>query len=502
MSQTEIFTLPDDVLTSLFVEWGDAFNISVLDSAFCNKTDRVVFLKLLQHKFVVLKYDKMKTTCDHVAYLFMKYIFTRGIKLSLLFVNPFCITTNYYKEGVNLTSDVLSFNIDVSFVQNVHICGDTFVEFVNFADIINSCVNLKQLIIIDLYNVQSLRYSGGFFESLLYLHQFTCIQISEVIDISPYVWQTIANKCTALEHFTFNLDSIDSDYFLTNTVCKDYLIKLLQNNLCLTYIDINLFEVSENGDDIFVGDAAVDLLEVLSNNCPSNIETCKLSCIGTFNIRFFIAFMMKFKNLKTLDITKYDDVHERYIVYLRSSDVKQLHIERFSDQFIEPYSDNAISNIKYLFDLVVGFTHIDFTNMLSFSDKFVCFISKQNLTTLVCLTIGSCGIGFSYASIVECLSICKVLTCLHMLDCPHFSDDDFLELCGPVNNLTELSIFNAKFLTTKTPLMLIEHSKNLLILNVHNCIIVDNMIVDEYCTNISVWFSIEPRAKKSYVIYC
>jgi hypothetical protein len=47
MSKKHIFSLPDDVLTSLFVEWSHVHNISLLDSAFCNKTDRIIFLNFL-----------------------------------------------------------------------------------------------------------------------------------------------------------------------------------------------------------------------------------------------------------------------------------------------------------------------------------------------------------------------------------------------------------------------------------------------------------------------
>jgi hypothetical protein len=86
-----------------------------------------------------------------------------------------------------------------------------------------------------------------------------------------------------------------------------------------------------------------------------------------------------------------------------------------------------------------------------------------------------------------------------MIDCPHFSDDDFLALCGPVNMLTDLSILNAPCLTTKTLLLLIDRSKSLLILNVHNCINVDRLVVDEYCTN--VLFINEPYEKGTFIIY-
>jgi hypothetical protein len=50
MSKKHIFSLPDDVLTSLFVEWSHVHNISLFDSACCNKTDRIIFLNLLKHK--------------------------------------------------------------------------------------------------------------------------------------------------------------------------------------------------------------------------------------------------------------------------------------------------------------------------------------------------------------------------------------------------------------------------------------------------------------------
>ena len=487
-----IFTLPFDLLISLFVDWSNVVNISFFDSACCNKIDRKILLDLLQHKYATYSYVDLGTTCNNLSRLFMKYVFTRGIKLSRLFLNPSCTTeTVDYPYNVKLLYDIEVFSI-----KSLQICGEHFFRGIDFAGIINSLVNLNEIKLICL----RCGISDRFFDNMLYLHKITCIEISDIGDImSPLIWQRIANKCCNLEHFTFELEETDYDYFLTNTECKGYLTELLQNNKKLITININLYELSEDGDDVFAGDAAVDLFELLTNNCPPNLESCLLCCIGTFNVRHFITCILNFKKLKRLDITKYDNLHERYIVYRRSSDVKQLHLEGFSDPFIEPYSDYVISNIKCLFDLIVGFTHIDFTNMLSFSDKLLCFISKQNLTTLICLTVGSCGVGYSYASIVECLSICKVLKCLHMIDCPHFSDDDFLALCCPVNMLTDLSILNAPCLTTKTLLLLIDRSKSLLILNVHNCINVDRLVVDEYCTN--VLFINEPYEKGTYIIY-
>jgi hypothetical protein len=86
MSSTKhIFTLPFDILTSLFVDWSNVVNISFLDSACCNKIDRKILLDLLQHKYATYCYVDLGTTCNNVSRLFMKYVFTRGIKLSNFF---------------------------------------------------------------------------------------------------------------------------------------------------------------------------------------------------------------------------------------------------------------------------------------------------------------------------------------------------------------------------------------------------------------------------------
>ena len=94
MSKKHIFSLfSDDDLTSLFVEWSHAHNISFLDSACCNKTDRIIFLNLLlKHKCVALRNEEMSTTCETLTNKVMKYIFVCDIKLLRLLVNLFCIS--------------------------------------------------------------------------------------------------------------------------------------------------------------------------------------------------------------------------------------------------------------------------------------------------------------------------------------------------------------------------------------------------------------------------
>jgi hypothetical protein len=158
MSKKHIFTLPDNLLTCLLVEWSHVYNISLLDSACCNKTDRIIFLNLLKHNFVVLGNQEMKLTCETVTNKFMKYIFIRGIKLSRLLVNPFCISKNILFPH----DDILSFMIDVSFIKTLQISGEDFTDGVNFAGIINNFVNLKQLILIDLYNLSYDTFNGVF----------------------------------------------------------------------------------------------------------------------------------------------------------------------------------------------------------------------------------------------------------------------------------------------------------------------------------------------------
>jgi hypothetical protein len=67
MSKKHIFLLPDDVVTSLFVEWSHVQLISFLDSACCNKTGRIIFWNLFKHKCVVLRNEEMGLTCETVT---------------------------------------------------------------------------------------------------------------------------------------------------------------------------------------------------------------------------------------------------------------------------------------------------------------------------------------------------------------------------------------------------------------------------------------------------
>jgi hypothetical protein len=86
-------------------------------------------------------------------------------------------------------------------------------------------------------------------------------------NMSPFVWQTIAKECSKLEHFTCKFD-IDFEYFITNPECKEYLSELLKTNLALTTIEIVIFPVSEDDDDVFAADEVVNLFEIFTNSCP------------------------------------------------------------------------------------------------------------------------------------------------------------------------------------------------------------------------------------------
>jgi hypothetical protein len=292
--------------------------------------------------------------------------------------------------------------------------------------------------------------------------------------------QILASNCRCLETISLTIDSDTDEYFLSNTTHKEYVVNLLQNNRKLIFIKLDITEMPSD-DDFGSNPAAVDLLDVLAEYCPVSIEICILRCIGLLNSMSVVNLLLSHTKLTELNITKYDFSMERKLLYVRSSVMKKVSCRSFHDP--ESNIDKGDFNVGHIFVYVVGFTHIELLTIIDLSDAFVRVVANNNFTTLLHLTIDSCGTNWSSHSICHVLTICKQLNYLGLLDCDHLTEYDFVQMCFPENVLVKLTINNASALSTAILVRFLTHSKFVLELHIENCYNVSRSVVQQFCND-------------------
>jgi hypothetical protein len=134
MKLIALLTIPDEILTSILVCWSELRSIAKLDLACCNTNIRDEFLNCFRHKYVIFtNYSEFSTSSNS---LFMNWVFTREIKLSRMVVEPVSLLSPCGSD--------LQYNSNLLSVTSLTISGE-FDNQIDFAHIINRCVNLKRL---------------------------------------------------------------------------------------------------------------------------------------------------------------------------------------------------------------------------------------------------------------------------------------------------------------------------------------------------------------------
>ncbi len=134
MKLIALLTIPDEILTSILVCWSELRSIAKLDLACCNTNIRDDFLNCFRHKYIIFaNYGEYSTSTNS---LFMKWVFTREIKLSRLIVEPVSLLSPCGTD--------LQYNINLLSVTSLTICGE-FDNEVDCAHIINRCVNSREV---------------------------------------------------------------------------------------------------------------------------------------------------------------------------------------------------------------------------------------------------------------------------------------------------------------------------------------------------------------------
>jgi hypothetical protein len=461
MQITTLLLFPDEILTTILVEWSESTQIVHLDTACCCSHVRDSFLRLLNHQFLTIESEDKVLTRSCCAFYFMNWVYLRGIKLSKLIVVP-----------ISMIGNILCFNIDLSSVENLEISG-TFGDTVSFLDLINNCTNLHSLELAEFNSITT----NFMFEKLEHLQRFTSISVcDESNNITPAIWNILATKCTDLEIIKFRFDT-NEDLSLNVESYKDFLISMLQSNPKI--MDINLTVLDDENADLN-GVVSVDLLEILAQYCPNGVRFCFIRCFGSINISHVLQILQLCIQMVELDITKHDGDLDCLISYHRILDVKRIQLEGFFDT--EHDFKNSILHIKYIFESIFGFTHVELLRILDLRDSFLRCLAQNNMLTLVHLTVGSCGVDYTCAAICDVINRCKHLTSLHLLDCKHFSDNNYIELCLSTDRLQDLTFNYAFNLSTTTLIMLIDHWKCLSKLSIYRCMDVDKSILEKYCS--------------------
>jgi hypothetical protein len=395
----------------------------------------------------------------------MNWVFTREIKLSRLVVEPVSLLS------LSCGSSGLQYNINLLYVTNLTISGE-FDNQVDFAYIINRCVNLRRLDVCNILPDDCI--NDRLFARIININKLVEIRVNEILsDANQLTWQILATKCSNLEYVSLSV-STDYNDRSSNVHYGQYIVSLLANNQKIKRIDLDTFDLERSLNEFEIK-VTFDMLAILACYCPIDIECINLQCYTIINAEQFVKLLTYYNKLKLLDIQQFDKFfwpHCKKVVYYRefyrdSCSFKHISVSGFADTY--NYTGTPISNINFLFDSINGFTYIIIKHIVDLSDSFLRQIANKNCTTLLHLIVGTCGDKFTSDVICDVLTLCKHLTSLHLLDCCHFNNSDFIAICSPANVLIEFSINNSKKLITSTLLKLVDRSKQLVMLNIHEC---------------------------------
>jgi hypothetical protein len=469
--------LPDDIVICILIVWSSYQVLGRLDSACCNYCDRSQILRIIQHECLPFKVNKSCALCSGLANVsyrvklnFLKWIFERQVSLSQLSVTPELV-----RDGTSLI-----YNVSLVSVRSLTI-SDFAVDFdkdVDFTSIINSCESLNELHLTNTYGI-----SNELIGRIKILEQLKILCIfSMSASLTPLMLKFLAIRCRHLQMFNFKYFTKTEEYFCSTSVYSDYLVSLLQfNKLTLRSLTIDVTELPEQ-QYVYEYDCtpAVDLLDIIMHNCPL-IEHCKLKCFGTLNVFTISQFIKERHTLINISVTKHMYNLARNITYNQTSLIKSAICSDFYDPQIN--IDKGEANIQNLFDTISDLTHIELNQIWYMSDSLLTTVGFRHYETLLQLTVGrSIERTWSYVGICELLTRCKNLTDLCLSDCSHFTKDNFVKLCDPLNVLMNLRLDNAINLDTHTVVALIIASKRLTIFGFNKCSVTVNVrLIREFC---------------------
>jgi F-box/leucine-rich repeat protein 2/20 len=428
-----LISLPFDVLRYFLNTWlFDFRNVCYLDSAFCNKKQRKVFINVLNEfiTFGKLKCWDEKTfrALDVDTDLYLKWIFKRNIFLTNLRIDQW-------------NNKILNhFNMNISnknlFLKNLtcYLYDEDSVDF-------------NEEIVIQILNSKIFKY------------------LTELRFVSSF-WNSISDlTLIAISDNCRNLKIFDPD---SRNITDIGLISIAKN--CLHLENIEIYN-NKNITDLS--------LIAISNNC-FNLQILNLDSCDQITDEGIIAISNNCINLKILILNYCDQITDNGIVSISN---KCVNLEELSLNWCDQITDEvliAISNNCIKLKILI----------LNYCDQ----ITDNGLISIAkrCLKIENISIFFKVnitdLSLIEISNNCKNLTVLNIGNCVAVTDNGVIAVTKKCLNLENLDISNNE---NVTDLSLIEISKNctkhLKTLNVRHCdqITVDGVIaILKRCLNL------------------
>jgi len=433
-----LFCCPDDILLELLSEWINAFTIGKLDTAVCNKNNRLQLLRNLQLPAIkTINWD----TEEHTNILqgnFTKWVFIRNISLSCVCLKP---------------TDFVNYTLISTIILNKVIILDlrslTRKYFQSVRQIINSCPKIIDLRL----NMNALDVDLLISEMTI-MNQLTRISIVEIVhyfsDKSLYL---IASHCTDLRFLKLHCSS-------KSYITQDVLSLIFQKNKQIEHVDIDL-HTDRFLHFIEYNICRISLMSILAKYCL-NLKYATLYEHEISDFSIVSQLILQCKHIQKLNFGWDGNWDRDTLFYEHSNGCKKVIMNEFMEA--------KIHNVVDFFTKITRFTDIELTEWETLTDTILTNIITSNILTIQTIKINYCGEDWTILPIVNFMELNPTrLTSLTLQDCHHFNEDDFAQLFMHKNALKCLILDGCKNLYTLALLQILAQSSQLKVLKVFNC---------------------------------
>jgi hypothetical protein len=380
-----IFSYPDAILNEIFTKWVDINDFCAVDSAVSNVEQRPYFEDLIQSEAFTQYGIDTESFHNQKGFLFLKWIFRRGIKLQYIFLDV------QNKEEFALLSSI---NLSVAKIIDLRHYepqeGSLF-------PLINACVRLEELVLKNCNISDIIMYLMPRLNQLKYLNLYSYSNFLTMDAIS-----TVSHKCFSLEKIIliFGCGNGDSQHVNVN----DSLAKLVYNNNLLNYIEVDLVDERPGNNN-----SNLTFLKDIAGRCK-NLRHCEIKYYGVLDITCLAKFISCQDIIEklALEVTDTEEGQFCEVYYCSYNNKKILHIFEHINR-----NDNQFESLFYN----TQFTHIKLKNIKSISDKVVSLIALHSCFSLMYITIYNCGIKWTTDSLKKLLMSCVNLECITLRKC-------------------------------------------------------------------------------------
>jgi hypothetical protein len=411
----DLFDYPIDIVVEIVSKWNVIEDVCSLDSAYCNKFRRTDFERLLKHTGFTQSGIEIEGFCD-ISYFFLEWIFLRSIKLYEIYLQI------EDSDDFDLLCQLdLSKTTRLKLVQYSPNDG-------NLSILVNSCVMLKQLVLL------CCQVSDSMILSVTCLHQLEYLKIfSRSSEFTMDSVSTLAANCKSLKKLCLIFSGTDGES--SNLRNHEALLELLQRNLNLLSIDVDLIN-----DQPLRNNTNISLLNDMVGYCKY-LKKCELKWYGIFNISHLTTFLAYFNFIEYISLEVTDNSHE--VLQVTSC-------YTYSHQNMSKCLKIVDHSIIKNYDFLSLFEQHEFNEIKLFrtqpvSNEIISQIAHRNAKSLQKLSLNDCGKKFTYDSIVKLLTCCKVIRSLYLNLCGHLKYVALVTFC-PNTLLEKLHIVGTSHL--------------------------------------------------------